>query len=310
MADRWKGGVVTPLSTSAAFTQAFGIFPPGVPLTPPDPQKPRSFDFPVGINTVIRPRSYEAFDFPSLRAFANVELVRLAIETRKDQIERLNWLIRPKDGRKARKDAQDRIRKVERFFRKPDGQTYFAQWLRQALEDLFAIDAPAFEKRRNRGGDLIALEVIPGDTIKVLVDDNGRRPIAPDPAYQQIIKGIVWCDLTADEIVYAPRNVRPGHVYGCGPVEQIIVTINTLLRRQTQQLAYFTDGNLPAGFVNVPEGWTVDQTRDWQEWMDARLSGNLAERSKLLWAPSGAKYQAFKESPIKDEFDESLAGVR
>jgi hypothetical protein len=61
--------------------------------------------------------------------------------------------------------------------------------------------------------------------------------------------------------------------------------------------------------ATVPDGWTVDQTKEWQEWMDSVFSGNLAERRKLLWAPAGAKYQAFKEAPIKDDFDEWLARI-
>jgi hypothetical protein len=37
------------------------------------------------------------------------------------------------------------------------------------------------------------------------------------------------------------------------------------------------------------------------------LSGQTAEQAKLLWAPSGRRYQAFKDAPIKDDFDEWLA---
>ena len=70
-----------------------------------------------------------------MRSFANVELVRLAIETRKDQIERLNWMVRPKLNRKKRTDAEERVSKCERLFRKPDGVTPFAAWLRPLIED-------------------------------------------------------------------------------------------------------------------------------------------------------------------------------
>jgi hypothetical protein len=292
-----------------AFQPSSGVFSPGLPLVPPDPQSTRVFDFAVGSNSNITPRSYETFGFASLRAFSNVELVRLAIETCKDRVERLEWRIKPKNEKKPQHDADVRIRKMERLFRRPDGATDFATWLRMSLEDLLSIDAPAFEKRRSRNGDLIALDVVPGDTIKLLVDETGRRPLPPVAAYQQIIKGRVWNNLTTDDMLYAPRNRRPNHLYGFGPVEQTIVTINTLLRRQTMQLAYFTEGNIPAGLINAPDGWTAQQIKDFQDWMDARLSGNQAERSKLLWGPNGAKYHAFKESPLKDDFDEWLARI-
>ena len=87
------------------------------------------------------------------------------------------------------------------------------------------------------------------------------------------------------------------------------MTINTLMRRQAAQLAYFTEGNTPAGLLNGPEGWSPDQIRDMQAWLDARLSGQTAEQAKLLWVPSGTRYQAFKDAPIKDDFDEWLARI-
>ncbi len=39
------------------------------------------------------------------------------------------------------------------------------------------------------------------------------------------------------------------------------------------------------------------------------LAGNTGSRTRLIWAPTGAKYQAFKEAPYKDEFDEWLARI-
>jgi hypothetical protein len=33
------------------------------------------------------------------------------------------------------------------------------------------------------------------------------------------------------------------------------------------------------------------------------------EQAKLLWVPAGTKYQSFKDSPIKDDFDEWLARI-
>jgi hypothetical protein len=300
---------------SGQFASNWGAFGPGLPLAPAAPEPVRVWDFPVGINTVIRPRAYEPFGFAQLRAFSNVELVRLAIETRKDQIERLDWRIKPRnsawiggDGSVGAGGADPRIAALEGFWRKPDGATPFATWLRLALEDLLVLDAPAFERRRSRGGALIGLDIIPGDTIHPMVDETGRRPRGPgEIAFQQVIKGVAWANLTNDDLIYAPRNPRPNHNYGFSPVEQIIVTINTAMRRQASQLAYFTEGNTPAGLLNGPEGWSPDQIRDMQAWLDARLSGQTAEQAKLLWVPAGTRYQAFKDAPIKDDFDEWLA---
>jgi hypothetical protein len=68
-------------------------------------------------------------------------------------------------------------------------------------------------------------------------------------------------------------------------------------------------GNVPPGLLNAPDGWNVEQIRQFQEWFDSVLAGNTGARSRLVWAPSGTKYQAFNEAPYKDEFDEWLARI-
>jgi hypothetical protein len=85
------------------------------------------------------------------------------------------------------------------------------------------------------------------------------RPIAPDPAYQQIIKGMPAVDYHRDELLYKPRNPRPHKVYGFGPVEQVIITVNIALRRQVSQLQYYTEGNIPDMLASVPSSWSPTQ---------------------------------------------------
>jgi HK97 family phage portal protein len=177
------------------------------------------------------------------------------------------------------------------------------------MEDLLVLDAPVIELRRNRGGTLIGLDIVDGATIKVLVDETGRRPRPPAPAFEQVIKGRPWKLLTGDDLLYLPRNPRPHKAYGFGPVEQVVMTVNIALRRQVMQLQHFTDGNVPPGLLNAPDGWNVEQISQFQEWFDSVLAGNTGARSRLVWGPSGAKYQAFKEAPYKDDFDEWLARI-
>jgi HK97 family phage portal protein len=163
--------------------------------------------------------------------------------------------------------------------------------------------------RRNRGSDIIGLDVVDGSTIKVLLDDTGRRPQPPAPAYEQIIQGRPWRLLTSDELIYLPRNPRPHKAYGFSPVEQIVMTVNIALRRQVMQLQHFTEGNIPPGLMNAPDNWSPEQIRQFQEWFDSILAGNTGNRTRLVWGPSGAQYQAFKEAPYKDDFDEWLARI-
>ncbi|HEV2678011.1 MAG TPA: phage portal protein, partial [Aliidongia sp.] len=84
---------------------------------------------------------------------------------------------------------------------------------------------------------------------------------------------------------------------------------NIGLRRQVSQLNYFTEGNTPEALIGVPEQWTPDQIRQFQEYWDALLEGNLAARRHTRFVPGGLKYQPIRDVPLKDEFDEWLARV-
>ena len=284
-------------------------FGPSQPLRPEAPADTagRQFDYPVGYNLRLQPRQDEGTSFAELRGLADAyDLVRLVIETRKDQIEALDWAIRPRRGGSAN---DPRIAAIEDLLRYPDREHPWGAWVRLLLEDLFVLDAPTLYVRRTASGALWGLEVVDGATIKRLLGPDGRTPRAPDPAYQQVLKGVPAVDYTSDELIYAPRNPRPHKVYGYSPVEQILMTVNIGLRRQVSQLNYFTEGNTPEALIGVPEQWTPDQIRQFQEYWDALLEGNLAARRHTRFVPGGLKYQPIRDVPLKDEFDEWLARV-
>jgi HK97 family phage portal protein len=292
------------------FQPGQGVFSPGYPLAPTEPERVRLWDFPVGVNTLYTPRAYEPVSFAELRALADChDITRLAIETRKDQLEKLDWTIRPRPTPAPAADARARCDRLADFWRQPDGERPFASWLRELLEDVLVLDAATLELRRNRGGQIIGLDVVDGATIKVLFDETGRRPRPPAPAFEQVIHGRPWKLLTSDELIYLPRNPRPHKAYGFGPVEQIVMTVNIALRRQAMQLQHFTEGNVPPGLLTAPDGWNAEQIRQFQEWFDGVLAGNTGARTRLVWAPNGTNYQAFAEAPYKDEFDEWLARI-
>ncbi|MGH8430325.1 MAG: phage portal protein, partial [Solimonas sp.] len=141
-----EGGVKTSLADKAAQIakggERNGMFGPGDPLPPEPPHPPRVFDYAPGWNRVSTPRSYEPYSFSSLRAFANVEMVRLAIETRKDQLCRLAHVIKPRNQKKGEVVTDAGAEEIARLFAKPDGKRPFSSWFRVLLEDLLAIDAP------------------------------------------------------------------------------------------------------------------------------------------------------------------------
>lgn len=285
----------------------FGPLQPILPVA--QEVKGRQFDYQVASNINYVPGQQEKWiGFGELRALAdNYDLLRIGIETRKDQITRLKWQIKPVDAKDKTQD--DLIKSLTEFFNFPDKQHSWSTWLRAILEDSIVIDAPCIYPRLTAQNQLYSLELLDGATIKVLINDDGRTPLAPSPAYQQILHGVPAVDYSYDELIYAPRNVRTNKMYGMGVVEQIITTINIALRRQNSQLEYYTSGSVPDAFMSVPESWNPDQISQFQTYFDSLLSGNLAERRKVRFMPGGTTYTATKENPLKDDYDEWLARI-
>ena len=322
MIDRMISGVrslFSPLRPPAVEgTNQGPWFGPGQPQTPVAPKEDvagRAFDFPVGINTYARPRAHEPVTFAQLRALADPttgwDLLRLALETRKDQMAKLEWSILPrkKPNQSFRDKPDDNCREIERFFRKPDKIHSWQDWVRLLMEEQLVIDAPAIYCRKTNDGKPYALEVISGDTIQPLLDGTGRRPIPPDPAYQQVLKGVVAASYTAEELMYVPRNPRTNKVYGMSPVEQIIMTINVGLRRQVTQLEHYTSGNVPEALIGVPENWAPQQIAEYQRYWDSYME-SAAQRRKAKFVPGKLIFQPTRnESGMMDQFDEWLARV-
>ncbi len=290
----------------------FGPDQPLPPMAPPEVMG-RQFDYPVGYNLDTPPRAGERLSFHELRRLADsYDLLRLVIESRKDQFERLSWTIRPRlmpGGARHAAAGDPRIAPIIRFLECPDHEHAWSSWLRILLEDLFVIDAPTLYLRRNRDGSLYALEPVDGATIKRVIDDSGRTPLPPDPAYQQILKGLPAVNYTRDELLYLPRNPRSHKVYGFSPVEQIVMTVNIALRRQLSQLQYYTEGNVPEALIGVPDTWSPEQIRQFQDYWDALLSGNSGTRRHARFVPGAFAYHPTKSDPLKDDYDEWLARI-
>jgi hypothetical protein len=308
-----EGGLITRLTTGVRFAlsgqSATDFFGPGQPLAPAAQVEThgRQFDYETNFNIGTRPRGSEPIDFPTLRALAeHYDLVRLAIETRKDQMGKLKWTVNNKDTGQQ----DDTAKKIEAFLQEPDGEHDFLDWSRMLLEDLLVIDAPTVYIRSTLGGDVFALEPIDGATIKRVLDPRGRTPAAPDVAYQQIIKGLPVTDYHLDELIYKPRNPRVHKVYGFSPVEQMLVIVNIGLRRQAHQLAFYTAGNIPDMIMAAPAAWTTEQIKAFQKYWDTMMSGDLEARRKMRMVPGDLKPMALRpESSLFDQFDEWIARV-
>jgi hypothetical protein len=93
------------------------------------------------------------------------------------------------------------------------------------------------------------------------------------------------------------------------PVEQIALTINIALRREQATLDYYNTGSIPDSFATLPKDWTVDQIKQFQDYFDALMSGNLARRRMVKFMPADFKLTETRQPPLKDQYDEWLARV-
>jgi hypothetical protein len=296
----------------------FGPLDPITPLAPSEVAG-RQWDYPAGYNLSTLSRPFEPVTFSTLRSLADsYDLLRVVIETRKDQVSRQTWNIVARD-RKGLGNIAARISSLKNFFTRPDGIHGFSDWLRILLEEVLVTDAPALFMSRDRSGRLRSLLPLDGATIKPVIDAWGRTPqphadggkLIYPAAYQQILKGYPAINYSVRDVLYRPRNVRVNHVYGMSPVEQIVTTVNIALRRQIYLLDYFTEGNVPDSLIGVPERWTPDQIASYQKYWDAYFDGDLGRRRRAKFVPGGVAktFVQTKEPELKGAFDEWLARI-
>ena len=294
----------------------FGPLTPITPLAPPDVAG-RQWDYPSGYNLSTLPRIYEPVSFQTLRGLAEgYDLLRLVIETRKDQVARLTWTISARD----KKSSDPRAAALRAFFARPDGMHTFGDWLRLLLEELFVIDAPALYLSRDRGGRLAALLPIDGATIKPVIDDWGRTPqpyvengaMAYPVAYQQILKGYPAVDYSVRDLIYRPRNISVNRAYGFSPVEQVITTRQYCAAPADVPARLFhARKHSRQSLIGVPESWTPDQIASYQKYWDAYFDGDLGRRRRAKFVPGGVAktFIQTKEPDLKGPFDEWLARI-
>lgn len=283
-------------------------FSPQQPIQPmaPESVEGRQIDYPVGYNIQIQPRAYDLHKFDELRLLAdNCSILRTVIETKKDQIKRKKFIFKLK-GDDSLKD--DRCKELENFFKYPDKIHTFSEWIGAILEDLYVIDAPTLYPQLTNNNKPYSFHLVDGATITRKIDQYGRVPIGEnDVAYQQILKGVPAVDYTFFELIQRPRNIRTNKIYGFSPVEQIITIINTAIRRELNQLSYFTEGNTPNLIYSTPPEWNADMIKKFQTYWDSITQNQSKSRS--LFVPSGVEPFNTKPEPLKNEFDDWIARV-
>lgn len=264
-------------------------------------KEPVDWDYWPGINLQFQPPQVELFS--QLKVMARGwGVLASVIQKRIDQLRRLPFDFQIKGSPKK---TNARLEEIREFFVKPDRKHSFNRWSRLLLSDHFEIDAPALYVHRALDDRPYALEVLDGSKIKPLIDDLGRRPDYPSPAYQQVRRGLPYLNLTERDIIYAPMRSRPDYpIYGVSPVEFIFLNISEAIKKDVYLQNFWTSGNLPDLIITVPDSWKPQQIASFQAFFE-QYSGNPNFKSRCRFVPGG-----MKPFDIKNANGESMWGAR
>ncbi len=293
------------------------LFSPGVPLpTQPgaNPQgMPVQYRFPISYNTFPVDRSQGMPDIPSfeqLRRFAKMYSgIGLCERFWLDMVPRMTLNIKLKkeyaDQGAEEKDYQKEISFFRNFFDKPDGRNDLHTWIRKALREQTQIDELYIYKHRKRGGKMLGLWIVDGSQMKPLLDDWGMQPDAPAYAYQQYPWGIPGMQYSSDMMIHYQETPAAETPYGTSRVERIIFEVNQALKKKKKDMGYFTEGNQPFAFMEVPEDpkWTPDEIDSFQQSFDALNAGNPQQQNRIKFLQPGMKYQPIEQYQILTDFD-------
>ena len=282
-----------------------GTMLPGAPIPPSHGYSTgvRGSDYPVGANITIKPRvAYGRPSFDTLRKLIDAwDLARACINHKIDDLRSMELLYSPADG--FEDDASTAVKAARAALAYPDRELPFALWLSKFLEGVWRYDAGCLYRRRNRAGEIIGLEVVDGTSITPYIDEYGRRPQPPAPAYAQIVHGVDYEWLTSDDLIYLPFRPQLDSPYGLAPIESLILTANTDLRFQKYFLDYFTAGSIPGGLLEAPpDASTPNQVGEWQDYWDALLIGDQEALRQIKVVPNGMHLDPQREASFDENF--------
>jgi hypothetical protein len=317
------GALDTPMQMAQAPQQRpVDLYAPGAPLpitpTLPPPNGPRQYEYPIGYNITPQPRTTELTSFAQLRGLAFAyEGIRLCERVYFDVIASLKIKVSFKpnvipDGESENDPKWQAIAApAQAFLRRPDGVTDWQTWLTASVRDELELGHSFLYLRRDRLGRLRALDLLDAATIKPLIDERGRMPQPPYPAFEQYLYGVPAYYLASNEVVWIREMGRTESVYSTSRVEDIIIRVNQALQKEALDLARYTDGAVPQGIMTVPEdvAMTAEQLETLEQLWNGLLAGNHQMRVRVKFAPKGATFQSTQpDNPLID-FDRFLLNL-
>lgn len=311
---------------SSIAVQDTTAFSPGAPLAPQQvvnkQGNPVQFPFPIAINSFGVDRTLGKPDIPSFQQLRNLAKlysgIGLCERAWLDLVPRMQLKIglRPEfvaEGLEE-KDFQKEISYFRNWFERPDGRRDYHTWLRMALREQTQLDELYIYKNKTRGGKLLGLHIVAGDSMKPLLNDWGDIPLPSDPdpyAFQQYPWGIPGMQYTLEQMVHYQESPAADSPYGQSRVERVIMEVNQALRKKRRDLAMFTEGNMPSGIMEVPESsnWTPDLIDAYEQSWNALIAGNPQQQVRVKFTQPGMKFQKLDNGEIMTDFDMFLLNI-
>jgi hypothetical protein len=263
------------------------------PIPPIGPPGSGTLKFPLlmGQNLDYTPRFDAPYTSVQLKNLAAYPLAAACINNVEDQVGQTKWAIQlrqkkgePKAARDARQAGDPIISKLTTFFECPDGENTWQDWIRPFVDACLVTDSATMEPMRTARGKLVGLSVVLGsDQICRYIDDTGRTPKPPDPAYGQLWEGIVRTDHTTDELIYRPRNIQPRNtissmLYGTSAVQQCAGWLEIGIARLLFVYAYYRSGSVPDMIHIAPADATPNKIKEASMWWNSDFGGQLDKR--------------------------------
>jgi hypothetical protein len=201
---------------------------------------------------------------------------------------------------------------AEEFLLHPDRTMPMNEWLIASVNDVLDLGQSPIYVQRNRMGDVIALELIDGALIKPLLDDRGRVPQPPYPAYQQFVYGMPAGLYTSEQVIMIRERPRTQSAYSLSRVELALLRINQALRKEGLDLTRFTDGAVPEGFLslNANTQWTTEEIETYEQVLNGLMGGNDTQRVHMkVLPPDVAQFTQTRQSDPHLDLDQYILNV-
>jgi len=217
--------------------------------------------------------------------------LRACIEHLKREVCSVPIHIAAKDPTDDSPDTLARIDEAGAFFRRMGGYGGMgrrpAVFEKAVLEDLLVLGSCALYCHQEVSGCDEVFE-LDAASIRPLIGANGSP--SQGEAYEQIHLGQRLRTFTMHELMVEELNPVTYTPKGKSPIEWLMLPITTALKADEWNRSWLTDGTTPGELLQLPEGWSPAQIREfWEFWNEMMDSGGLRERRRLRVAPSGSR---------------------